>query len=60
VWLNWELFEVALASSLLPRGISLDTIQEAASLYADLTQLVSFDDWKDRIAASQIRLGYLS
>jgi hypothetical protein len=50
VWLNWEFFEIAVIHPLIPGDLSLQTIREVSSLFADATQPLAFAEWKSRVA----------
>lgn len=49
LWLNWEAFELASVNSLFTADISLLKIGQFAAFFEDVTQTVSFEQWKENI-----------
>jgi TBCC domain-containing protein 1 len=50
LWLNWEVFEAAVIHPLFPQDISMEKIGQVASVFPDVTQILTFDEWKTRVA----------
>ena len=50
LWLNWEAFEVAAINPLFTADISLEKIAAVAQKFQDLTQTISFEDFKNSLA----------